>query len=83
MTTPKPYMSFHLLCTPCGRTANDMTCIKRYGARALQSAYHVSTFRDGICSCCGEQTRVTEARDFFYPDERALKLLRQYITKGK
>lgn len=72
-----------LLCSDCGRTANNMTCIKKYGQAAKQEAFSVSTMRKGTCCVCGQVKHVTEQRDFFYPDARALKLLRQYLTKGK
>lgn len=56
------------VCSPCGITANYLTCLKKYGRPPKQKAFMVSTFHKGVCEVCGEETHVTEARDFFYPD---------------
>lgn len=56
------------VCTPCGITANYLTCLKKYGRPPLKKAFDVSTFHQGRCQVCLEETSVTEPRDFFYPD---------------
>ena len=56
------------VCSPCGLTANYLTCLKKYGKPPIKKAYDVSTYHTGTCDVCGEKTSVTEPRDFFYPD---------------
>lgn len=47
-------------------------CKCAYKAGAYKSATfsepHISTFHTGICDVCGEETEVTEPRDFGYPN---------------
>lgn len=73
--------SFTTLCSDCGTTANNMTCIKKYGARANKQAFSVSTFHTGVCDICGQTKAVTESRDFFYPDEQACIALKKYLER--
>jgi hypothetical protein len=58
----------HKVCSPCGITANYLTCLKKYGKPPIKKAFTISTFHIDMCDVCGEKTGVTEARDFFYPD---------------
>jgi hypothetical protein len=74
---------FTFICSDCGRTANDMTCIRRYGSRAKQASFRISTMHQAVCDICGETKDVTELRDFFYPSERAMLYLKNYLTQGK
>lgn len=74
---------FNYLCSDCGITANNMTRIRQFGHRATIEAYSVSTFHTGICDVCGQERRVTELRDYFHPSERACRLLKRYVTRGK
>lgn len=56
------------VCTPCGITANYLTCLKKYGKPPKKFSFSVSTYHEGTCGVCGQETTVTEPRDFFYPD---------------
>ena len=57
------------VCSPCGITANYLTCLKKYGQPPKKFAFDVSTFCSGYkCDVCGHETSTTEPRDFFYPD---------------
>lgn len=56
------------VCRECGISANVLTCIKKYGQRPKQLCFSVSTFHTGKCDVCGEETAVTEPRDYFFPD---------------
>lgn len=56
------------VCTPCGVSANVLTCLKKYKDRPKKLCFQVSTFHDAECDFCGEVTGVTQVRDFFYPD---------------
>lgn len=56
------------VCNKCGREANRLTCLKKYGKEPIKIAFTCSTFHSGECDVCGEKTSVTEPRDFFYPD---------------
>jgi len=73
------------VCAPCGLVANYLTCLKKYGTPPLQKAFTISTFHYGECDYCGEdipgQTRVTEARDFFYPDFSLIEKVREFLQK--
>ncbi len=64
----KPTNKISSVCRECGLAANTLTCLVRYGNLPKRPAFSVSTFRKGVCDCCGRQTHITEARDFFYPD---------------
>lgn len=63
-----PKTTIHDVCSPCGISANVLTCLKKYGMPPKQLAFTVSTFHTGKCDYCGEEKMVTETRDFFYPD---------------
>lgn len=56
------------VCTPCGITANYLTCLKKFGSPPDKFHFMISTFHEGICDVCGQETTVTQPRDFFYPD---------------
>lgn len=56
------------ICHPCGITANYLTCLKKYGEAPIRPAFAFSTYHNGQCGVCKRETRVTEDRDFFYPD---------------
>lgn len=56
------------VCSQCGITANVLTCLKENGEPPKKFSFDLSTFHVGICDCCGENTAITEARDFFHPD---------------
>jgi hypothetical protein len=58
----------HQVCSPCGTTANYLTCLQRYGQPPLQAHFSVSTYGKGICDFCKREADVTQTRDFFYPD---------------
>ena len=68
-------------CEPCGVSANVLTCLVKYGRRPNKLCFDVSTFVEGMCIACGEETDVTEARDFFYPDFSLLKRKRIHIKQ--
>ena len=56
------------VCPACGLVANYLTCLKKYGQPPKQKAFLVSTFHKGKCDYCGEETSITQVRDFFSPD---------------
>lgn len=56
------------VCTPCGISANVLTCLYRYGAPPKKLCFEVSTFGSGKCDWCGKRRPVTQTRDFFYPN---------------
>lgn len=56
------------VCSPCGVSANVLTCLEKYGMRPMKLAYDVSTFHKGTCDYCERNDDITEVRDFFYPD---------------
>lgn len=58
----------HSCCFECGKLANYVTCMARYGRPPLKSSFDVSTVSKGKCHYCGRETDITEPRDFFYPD---------------
>lgn len=72
------------VCIDCGFVANHLTMLKRYGAKSIQPV-NPGSFGvwEGECGCCGETKVVTSIRDFYYPAQRALKFVKNYITKGK
>lgn len=72
--------SFDHFCSDCGQAANFLVCLKKYGAKPKQSAFSVSTFHQGTCDICGETKAVTEARDYFYPTDRACKTIKRYLA---
>lgn len=49
------------VCGECGLKAS-----KDIGNSPL--AFQLSTLHTGICDVCGKEKKVTEPRDFFYPD---------------
>ena len=61
------------VCTPCGISANVLTCLKKFGQRPNKLAFSISTVHKGVFDFCKEDTEVTEVRDFFYPDFELLK----------
>ena len=58
----------HNVCSECGKLANYVTCMARYGHPPKKAAYSCSTMSRGVCEYCGRETYITEERDFFYPD---------------
>lgn len=73
----KEVKDYNEICSPCGVSANVLTCLKRYGRSPKQLAFTVSTYHKGICDVCKDKVYVTEARDFFYPDfELLLKMMK-------
>lgn len=58
----------HNVCSECGRLANYVTCMARYGHPPKKETYDVSTMSKGVCEYCGRETYITEERDFFYPN---------------
>ena len=56
------------VCVACGITANYLTCLKKYGQPPQKKMFSISTYHVAECDFCGEETSVTETRDFFYPD---------------
>ena len=69
------------LCNDCGTIANNLTCLKKYQRKADKECFEISTVHLGVCYCCGNKKQVTESRDFFYPDEKAIKLIKKYLIK--
>lgn len=67
------------VCSPCGWTANYLTCLEKYGQPPQKASYNVSTYHNGTCDVCGQYTHITETRDFFYPD---FSLLINLINKA-
>ena len=61
------------VCDKCGKEANRLTCLKKHGKEPWKIKFSCSTYHKGICDVCGEETAVTEARDYFYPDFSLLK----------
>ncbi|MDD4410841.1 MAG: hypothetical protein PHE32_04010 [Candidatus Shapirobacteria bacterium] len=55
------------VCDKCGLEANRKTCLLKYGNEPMMKKFHTSTYHKGKCNCCGEETSITETRDFFYP----------------
>lgn len=64
----KKYPEVLAVCTPCGITANYLTCLDIYGQPPKKFQFSVSTYHEGVCGVCGKETTVTEPRDFFYPN---------------
>ena len=56
------------VCSPCGITANYLTCLKRFGNAPTKISMSSSTFNSGTCDVCGKRAIVTEPRDYFNPD---------------
>lgn len=75
--------TFNQLCSDCGFVANHLTMLKRHGSRSLKPAYDVSTVSMGICDICGKNRAVAPIRDYFYPTDRAMKAVKQYVMQGK
>lgn len=73
---------FTNLCFDCGFVANHLTMLKRHGARSVKPVFDLSTTRNGVCDICYKCKAVAPLRDFFYPSERSMRFVRQYITKG-
>ncbi len=73
---------FTRVCRDCGIVANHLTMLKRHGSMSLKPAFDVSTMHTDICDICGKEKGVAPVRDFYYPAERAMRFIRQYITKG-
>lgn len=72
-----------VVCTPCGITANYLTCLKKYGKPPKKFHFTVSTYHDGVCDVCGQETTVTEPRDFFYPDFELIFRKMKDLTSAK
>lgn len=74
---PKKKEYPHWVCDGCGVRANRLTQQKKLGADfdalKFKRKFDYSTYHKGVCEVCGEETAVTEARDFFYPDFTLLK----------
>lgn len=56
------------VCDQCGKEANRLTCLKKYGKEPIKIKFHTSTYHQGVCDVCGKEKPVTQPRDFFYPD---------------
>jgi hypothetical protein len=69
------------VCSKCGITANVLTCLKKYKDTPKKLCFDQSTFHIGICDCCGTQTEVTEARDFFHPDFSLITIAKNILWK--
>ena len=67
------------ICRDCGYAANLLTCLRKYKARPIKNEFEVSTLHKGRCEVCGIIKHVTEPRDFFYPDLRAIKCIKRYL----
>lgn len=74
--------TFNHLCTDCGFVANHLTMLKRHGAKSIKPMFDVSTVSTGSCDVCGHEKTVAPIRDYFYPAERAMRAVKQYVTKG-
>lgn len=64
----------HQVCDKCGKEANRLTCLKKYGKEPIKIKYRSSTYHEGVCDVCGKTTGVTEPRDFFNPDFSLLNI---------
>jgi len=71
------------VCYECGVSANVVTCLRKYRSSPDKLAYSLSTYHSGNCDFCGQNTQVTEARDFFYPDFKLLASLIAYFEETK
>lgn len=71
------------VCTPCGVSANVLTCLKRYGNRPSKLCFTISTTHKAQCDVCGQVAIVTEPRDYFYPDFSLLDRTFAYINREK
>lgn len=69
------------VCFRCGITANVLTCLKRYGKPPLQNKSAISSVWIGECGCCGEETEVTEVRDFYHPDFQLIKQVVKHFNR--
>ena len=69
------------LCYDCGVIANHLTCLKEYNKLAKKLSFKISTYHEGICDCCGVKKAITEARDFYYPNKDAIKVIIKYLKK--
>jgi hypothetical protein len=58
----------HWCCSKCGTEANRLTCLKRFGKEPIKIKYNCSTYHQGICDVCGNETGITQVRDFYNPD---------------
>jgi hypothetical protein len=74
--------AFTQLCADCGFVTNHLTMVKRYGARSIEPMFAASTMVPGECDICGQEKAVAPLRDYFYPAERAMRAVKQYVTKG-
>jgi hypothetical protein len=75
--------NFNQLCLDCGFVANHLTMLKRHGSKSI-TPVNTGNFGawQGLCDICAQEKTVTSVRDFFYPAERAMRFVRQYIQKG-
>lgn len=73
------------ICSDCGKLANKLTCMKRYGAKfdekKFKASFGISTMNmSSPCQICGRKVFVTELRDFFYPDVMVLRFMKRYFN---
>lgn len=61
------------MCSSCGLTMNNLTCLAKYKDFPKKPCFTMSTYSKGECGVCGKWTAVTEARDFFYPNIYGVK----------
>ena len=71
---------FNQLCSPCGKVANYLYCLKKFGDVSPKPAFNVSTFHKGTCDICGKDKDITELRDFFYPSDKAMSYIKRYLA---
>ena len=74
-----PNTKIYIVCSPCGISANVLTCLEKYGKPPTKLAFDVSTYHTANCDWCGKHTAVTQTRDFFYPN---FGLLKTYETRA-
>lgn len=73
---------FNHLCFDCGFVANHLTMLKRHGAKSIKPMFDVSTVSEGVCDICERPRAVAPIRDYFYPAERAMRMVRKYVMQG-
>ena len=69
------------VCDDCGKLANRLTCLKKYGQEPTKIKFHCSTYHQGVCDYCGKSKPITEVRDFFYPDFSLIKEKEKWLKK--
>lgn len=81
---PKKANTYRGICHECGVMANRMTQRHKrkeyFDPDRFYPSFSRYTAIEGICTICGLKGYVASVRDFFYPSERALKMLKRYYA---